>query len=84
MPLVDAATLADLRPLPKYHVSMAFPLADAIGDALKECVEHLAGTKLSWWPMNDPEEPLAAEHVRVYSTQAVSSLCMQLHRLLIS
>jgi hypothetical protein len=39
----------------------------AIQDVCKKTVEHLAGTRLSWWPLSEPEETLKAKYTRVYS-----------------
>lgn len=38
----------------------------ALQDLCKQTVELLAGTKLSWWPLSEPEEELNANCTRVY------------------
>jgi hypothetical protein len=45
----------------------------AIQHLCKRAVEHLAGTRLSWWPLSEPEEELKANCTRVYS-QPLTSL----------
>jgi len=39
----------------------------ALQDLCKRTVELLAGTKLSWWPLPEPEEELKVNCTRVYS-----------------
>ena len=45
----------------------------AIQDVCKKTVEHLAGTRLSWWPLSEPEETLKANYTRVYSQPLIDS-----------
>lgn len=54
-----------------YQVSHSSSFLATLTDVSKECIEHVAGAKFSWWPLRDPEEPLVPDHVRVYSTKAV-------------
>lgn len=39
----------------------------AIQDLCKKTVEYLAGTRLSWWPLSEPDQDLKANYTRVYS-----------------
>lgn len=55
----------------EYKVSFANDLMSALVDTLKECVEHIAGSRLSWWPLANPEHTLHVDHVRVYSIISV-------------
>jgi hypothetical protein len=45
----------------------------AIQDLCKKTVEHVAGTRLSWWPLSEPEEELKANYTRVYSQPLTDS-----------
>jgi hypothetical protein len=45
----------------------------AIQDLCKRTVERLAGTRLSWWPLCEPEEELKANCTRVYSQPLAGS-----------
>lgn len=47
----------------------------AIQDLCKTTVERLAGTRLSWWPLSEPEETLKANYTRVYSQPLIDSSC---------
>jgi hypothetical protein len=48
--------------------------ATAMQDFCKKTVEDLAGEKLSWWPLSDPEEELKPGFTRVYSQPLTGSL----------
>lgn len=50
-------------------------LVTAMQDLCKKTVEHLAGTKLSWWPLSELEEELKPNFTRVYSQPLTESFC---------
>ncbi|OAL53531.1 hypothetical protein IQ07DRAFT_640587 [Pyrenochaeta sp. DS3sAY3a] len=45
----------------------------AIQDFCKKSVEHVVGTRLSWWPLSEPEETLKVNYTRVYCQPPVNS-----------
>ncbi|CAN9155528.1 unnamed protein product [Alternaria alternata] len=50
-----------------YDVLFTKPLISAVQDLCKRAVEHAAGTKLSWWPLTEPEQELRPNYTRIYS-----------------
>jgi hypothetical protein len=50
-----------------YDIYTTKPLISTARDYCKRVVEHVAGTKLSWWPLSQPEEALEPDYTRVYS-----------------
>jgi len=57
----------------KYDISPTVELTTAISDIYKRYIEYIAGSKLSWWPLVDPEDELKADYVRIYSMKFVSA-----------
>ena len=55
-----------------YDINSTIGLTSTIWDICKQRIEYLAGSKLSWWPLTDPEEVLKADYVRIYSMKFVS------------
>lgn len=49
-------------------------LSSWYGDVFKAIVELCAGRRLSWYPLQDPEDLLRTNHVRVYSVDSVSPM----------
>lgn len=61
-----------------FHYDTAFTmnLASSLVDTLKEYVEYLAGARLSWWPLANPDRAFDADKVRVYSKLSVGENCL--------
>ena len=55
-----------------YDINSTIGLTSALWDICKRCIEYVAGSKLSWWPLAGPEDVLKADYVRVYSMKFVS------------
>lgn len=53
--------------LTEYNISLARGFSSAIQDFCKRGIEDIAGCRLSWWPLSEPEEELEPGHTRVYS-----------------
>jgi len=56
-----------------YDVLFTKPLMSAVQDLCKRAVEHAAGTKLSWWPLIEPEQELRPNYTRIYSQLYIGS-----------
>lgn len=56
-----------------YDVLFTKPLMSAVQDRCKRAVEHAAGTKLSWWPLTEPEQELRPNYTRIYSQPHIGS-----------
>ncbi|KAF4996921.1 hypothetical protein FDECE_12244 [Fusarium decemcellulare] len=54
--------------LDNIHVSFVRPWVSVLADSCKRSMETVAGCKLSWWPLEDPEYVLKSGYTRVYST----------------
>lgn len=50
-----------------YDVSLGRNFTSALQDTFKRRVESIAGCRLSWWPLSEPEDELKPGHLRVYS-----------------
>ena len=57
-----------------YTMSFRRPIFEFMSSHCKQTIELVAGQKLSWWPLSDPEDSLAPGFTRVYSKQFVSVL----------
>jgi hypothetical protein len=49
------------------------PLMSTAQDFCKNAVEHAAGTRLSWWPLTEPEKELRPNYTRIYSQPHIGS-----------
>jgi tetratricopeptide (TPR) repeat protein len=68
----NGTTESDLPGL-GYDIDFPRGFSAYVQDMCKKGIEHVAGCRLSWWPLTEPEDALEPHHIRVYSMPFVRS-----------